>query len=301
MPKLKHQNNIRTKNNHFRYQDRGGHFVPSYGVCHRAVLDFHSEALIAAKEIRRTFAGKKLALFLSGGIDSEIMARAFYEAKIPFKARILRMAKNKNKHDWSWAVKWCKAHHVAYEFYDLDPIEFVQSGEYLKYADEAECSLFTIIHMIKMMEDVAALGEIPIMGSGDCYLEYNKSKRWVMPERRKFASFHRYADKKKFAAVPSFFQWSPELMASFLLDPVILNVVLSSKPKRHYTNPLKQEFYASHFPGLKKRPKYIGYEKLPSLEKKALRTLEKRHPEDLQEVLQPYGTLIRKLKAKPKK
>lgn len=291
---------IRTKSNHFKYGDVRGKFSPSYGQSQRPALDFHSECVIAAREIQKAYGKKKIALLMSGGIDSEIMARSFLAAKVPMIARILRLKDDKNIHDWTWAVAWCEANKVAYQFYDFDPIEFFESGEYLQYAKLSQCCLFSLLPIMKMLEDVVRRGEIPVMGSGECYLEYTKKQGWTLFERRKFVSFHRFLDQKKMAGIPSFFQWSPELMNSFLLDEMIQNLVLSLWPEYNSTLPIKQELYAAHFPGLPPRPKYFGYEKLLPLLLKANRILEKKYPQDLQEALLPYGGVVKKLSGKVK-
>jgi hypothetical protein len=253
--------------------------------------------VIAAREIQKAHPQKKIALLLSGGIDSEVMARSFLEAKVPFKGRILRLKDDKNIHDWSWAVAWCEANKVAYEFYDIDPVAFFESGEYLRYAAVSECCLFSLLPIMKMLEDIAENGEVPVMGSGECYLEMKTSVGWLLFERRKFASFHRFADKRKIAAIPSFFQWSPELMAAFLLDQEVKNLVLTTIPEYRSTLPIKHLLYQNHFPKLPERPKYYGYEKLIPLLTKACKILEKKYPQDLQEATFHYAAILKQLKA----
>jgi hypothetical protein len=64
---------------------------------------------------------------MSGGIDSEVTAEAFYQLKIPFRVLILSLFDQMNRGDIIWAVKWCKDREIPYTIVKLSFDEFIHN------------------------------------------------------------------------------------------------------------------------------------------------------------------------------
>jgi hypothetical protein len=62
---------------------------------------------------------------MSGGVDSEVTAQAFYDLGVPFRVLILSLFDGINKGDIIWAVKWCKDHDVDYKIVKLSLNQFM--------------------------------------------------------------------------------------------------------------------------------------------------------------------------------
>ena len=62
-------------------------------------------------------------LCLSGGVDSEMMARVFLSCGFIFKVAILRFKNDLNLYDIRYAVSFCDFYNLTYEFVDLDIID----------------------------------------------------------------------------------------------------------------------------------------------------------------------------------
>jgi len=72
--------------------------------------------------------GKKYnyVLTLSGGIDSEVTAEAFYQMGIPFRTISQRLLGGINDHDLKWANDWLKTRKVDHEVVELSEERFLE-------------------------------------------------------------------------------------------------------------------------------------------------------------------------------
>lgn len=297
-----------TKNNHFRFGYDRVPFVTrtsseqkwsvEYGRCKRVPLDWRSECLIAAKEIRGSTT-QDLYVCFSGGIDSQVVAESFRFARVPFRAAILRFKKDLNIHDISWAVIYCETNGVPYEFFDVDIDEFFLGGELKVMADLTQCVTPQLPSSMKLMEMIAKKGGYPILGSAECYLE-KTAQGWVMFEREKIAAVYRYLMATNTPGQAGFFQWNPEIMYSFLVDPMIRRLVSNRVEGHTSTYYLKSEIYENHFK-LMKRPKYTGFEKVMALDRRVRAALEEKYQAHTQECYIPYAQLLKALAPYPKR
>lgn len=64
---------------------------------------------------------------MSGGIDSEVTAEAFYHLGLKFRVLILSLFGGINRGDIIWAVKWCKDRDIDYKIINLSLDEFLHS------------------------------------------------------------------------------------------------------------------------------------------------------------------------------
>jgi len=72
--------------------------------------------------------GKKYnyVLTLSGGIDSEVTAEAFYQMGIPFRTISQRLLGGINDHDLKWANDWLKTRKIDHEVVELSEEQFLE-------------------------------------------------------------------------------------------------------------------------------------------------------------------------------
>lgn len=291
-----------TLKNHFEFGFDGTPFIfrtsneqrwwVNYGRCSRLPLDWRSECIIAAHGIRES-TQRELWLCFSGGIDSEVVAESFRYARVPFRAAIMRFKNDMNIQDICWAIAYCEIHNVPYELFDLDIDEFFNSGEMMHFADLTQCPTPQLPSSMKLMDIIAKRGGYPILGSAECYLSRHKTG-WYMYEREKIASLYRFLLKTGHSGQAGFFQWSPEIMFSFLVDPIVKNLVNDKIPTHKDTYYLKPEIYAQYFK-LQPRPKYTGFEKVARLDRKWRPILAQKYGHCDEQVYIRYDELIRQL------
>lgn len=274
-----------TENNHFKFgynnqepfahrQKASDMWWVQYGKSKNAPKDFYSECLVAAKKIK-TNINKKITVLFSGGIDSEVTLRSFQQAQVEFDIAILRFKNDFNVHDIAYAVMVCEQLNLKYKIYDLD-IEKFWATTGFEIAKKTKCpcpQLVTTMHLCSLVEGV------PVISSGECLLvkdvpqdyipgksEYLKSK-WFLWEKEKIAGFYRYFITQNTPGVPAFFQYTPELIYSFLKDPIVQDLVSDQISGKLSTESSKFRIYKQYF-DIIERPKYSGFEKILEMEEK---------------------------------
>jgi len=97
---------------------------------------------------------------MSGGIDSEVTAQAFYNQGIKFRVIILSLFDRINSGDIIWAVKWCKDREVEYKIVTLTFDRFltetiqqaIECGQFIcSYSQMALTHLFDHIELDEIL------------------------------------------------------------------------------------------------------------------------------------------------------
>lgn len=97
---------------------------------------------------------------MSGGIDSEVTAQAFYNQGIKFRVIILSLFDRINSGDIIWAVKWCKDREVEYKIVTLTFDRFltetiqqaIECGQFIRsYSQMALTHLFDYISLEEIL------------------------------------------------------------------------------------------------------------------------------------------------------
>jgi len=294
-----------TKNNHFKFGYDLQYFQPRrspeqkwtsyYGSIERPVKDWKSECISAAKEIAAS-TSKKIYVCFSGGIDSEVTIESFRLAGVPVTAAIVRFNDRLNDHDIDWAEKYCSKHSIPIEYFDVDIFSFYKTEEYHNII-EATQSFYPMLSLqMKAMEWVSLKGGFPVVGSAECYIERQPNRQWVMYEREIYASLYRYQILKNFEGVCGFFQWNPEVMYSFLIDPFVKKLINGELPGKTNSLEIKQDIYAFYFK-TEPRNKYYGWEKFGLLEEKMRMELLNRFSYAKGETKTAYNVALRILNA----
>lgn len=265
-----------TKNNHFKYYYNGipfsfrkspeDVFAVSHGSVSRPVKSWKTECLTAAQEIYSSYPQPINVLF-SGGMDSEVVVRSFVEASLDVKVHIIEFEDQLNFHDIQFAQKVCSELGIKPNIIPLNIRDFWKKDVW-SYAEEISSPspmLATIFWATDQIE-----GTI-VIGGGDGYFRRNEgSNVFYEWETEVFYSLYRWFVKRNRDGVPAFFQFSSELMLSFMMDPVVLNFVRDGKSRKLLsTRKIKHEIYSQHF-DLDFRVPQNGYENLIS-EEEALR------------------------------
>ena len=90
--------------------------VPEYK---RRSKSFHNDLTHLVKAFAEKYKGYRFVLALSGGIDSEVTAEAFYQLGIPFHAISQRLFEGANNYDIVYAAKYCRERNISHEIVEL--------------------------------------------------------------------------------------------------------------------------------------------------------------------------------------
>ena len=123
----------------------------------------------ALKRQAKTLEGKTNVLYLSGGVDSEIVAMAFLDAGVKFYPVIFSWVDNNgvrlNDFDTKFAVEFCAANNLKPVYSELNIEQFWESAEILEYADKYLCSspqILTYHKMVSLTDARIKSGEIDL-------------------------------------------------------------------------------------------------------------------------------------------
>lgn len=256
-----------TYKNHFKFGYNGEWFsfrkAPSdkwtvkYGRAEREAGTLKEECIHAAKLIQQE--GIPITILLSGGCDSEFAVRCFKEADVPISCATVAFKQNLNRHDIEYAIDICRQLNIKHKILELNIFDF-WLGDLWVYATKTYC-VSPQLPVIMWLSDQIE-GYI-IIGSGECYLT-NKMGEWEMFEREKVAAWYRHFLLTDKPGAPGFFQYTPELILSFLRDPVVQDLV-QNKLGFEESLPIKSRVYEKFYE-IRKREKYTGFEKIISVD-----------------------------------
>lgn len=210
-------------------------------------------------------------LFFSGGIDSEVMVRAFMEANVNFLITIVMFEDRLNLHDISFAVSFCQSHGLPYRILEIDLLRFwnnidpntgrtmldeiaILSKTFSPQLCEIIFSSLTIGHA---GDKPGLKTTLPVFGSGEPHL-VKRNEKWYLSEKERIASLYRAPMALDIPAIPAFFQYNPENTLAFMQSDAVLNNLYRTD-LNDSTN-AKFAIYSQSYPDLVYRPKYTGFE-----------------------------------------
>jgi hypothetical protein len=260
-----------TEGNHFKFGHNkqfiftnGFNYSFEFGQVKRPPLSWREEAILAAKKIAAS-TSEPITILLSGGIDSEVVSRAFVAAGVKHSLLFCEYFTTKdgkktiiNEYDSNYALKYIKESGLSFKILSLDIPNFF-SGPYHKYCEKYKLTLNNFSIYAWIVDETPG---VVVMGCGDLCL-YRLENTWST-FHREFPHwslmFEDWRARNK-NIVPRFFMYTPELMLSFLLDPLTKQFNKLSNPMRMLSmNTFKPLVYDSHWPDLKPRQKKHGLE-----------------------------------------
>jgi hypothetical protein len=231
----------------------------------RPVQSFRLEAIQAAKEIRAAFPGKTLYAMYSGGVDSEAMLEAFRLADIRVTVVLLEFTDGSNQHDLVWARRYLNRVKFSgdVKVIPFDIRSWIRSKECLDMARDMQTLELILTHLFKVAYDHLRDG-IVMTGHEEPSLWIEPGIGWVWNKHEVHYGMHKYFIKEGLSGIPSFFQWSTELLAAFIFNKNYTPAYYGLLNKKIWSaEQLKYGFYGSQFK-LEARTKYTGFENMLS-------------------------------------
>lgn len=259
-----------TKGNHLRYwfnddptQHWRGH---PYEVAHMSIgteepvndLGFVESLMETARTLVNRH-GDRFRLFLSGGLDSEVACRAFVKAGLRFIPTTIRFSNDLNKEDFHMATALCQELGLEQEVLDLDPTDFMRSGDWKRIAIEYQCYTFYQQLLIGIAEKLSSpmitIDEIEITKSTDGWNFIKKEDQ--------DGCWHRFVEKTGIPAYNNFYTYDVNTIVRFLKSPTIQQLVNDQIPGKLGWTSSKHAVY-SELTGFNmlNRPKRHGMERM---------------------------------------
>lgn len=234
----------------------------------RKLMPFRDECFTAAKEIYEAYDKKPVYVMFSGGIDSEAVLNSFVKTETPVIAVCIKFKDGHNDHELAYAQEYFDKVNFdksRIKVIDFDIKDWLRSNECKYLAEEAQTVELGYTHLFKVALDHLGDG-VTITGHEEpyCHRVDNEdgTSKWVFHNHERHYSIHKFFLKFGRAGVPSFFQWSSELLNSFMFNDhwtMLFNNMYS--PTIWGTEQLKYGFLGKAMQ-LKPRIKYTSFEKV---------------------------------------
>lgn len=219
---------------------------------------FKQECLRAARLICEAAGVRKVIIPMSGGLDSEVVARSFLECQIPFEAAILRYLPDLNDFDIRSARAFCAQYNIPSHVIDVDVLEYFKSPAHAESAEKYLCNspMYSVhLELCRKFKDdfVVFAGVIPTL---DLPAEINNNflhiSRYNIIEKTIHAfalmeypieanfCFDHFFSKNESQGVSNFFLYTPELILSSLVGN---DIFLMYEELQHFSRKINVHDY----------------------------------------------------------
>jgi hypothetical protein len=216
--------------------------------------------------------GRTPTVMLSGGFDSEVVAKSFIDTEIPFKAVTFRLKHGLNNHELYFIDKFVRRHNIDVEYIDIDLESWLESTDAIDRYEISGCYFAEMLPHMLLMDMIWEDKGLPIMGNGDLYVIRDLNPVWRMNDNSapKFIwnyiefepilAWFRYGVHRKILGGIGFFQHTPEITLSMAQEPEIYEVCTDCNPYKMSSRSTKYLVYRKYWPDLLQRMKFDGAE-----------------------------------------
>ena len=248
----------------FSRQSGNLEFRTHFGKQNKPIKDFKSELLNAAESVLGF--SSKPDLFFSGGVDSELMLRAFQNLKANFNVIIVRYENDYNLYDVSYAVTICSLLNISYKIIDFNLKKFYEN-ECITVSELAQIDRPRALPYCKFLE---LSDNLPILAGSDLYTFRTNDNYSVKGTWQSFCSewdtgWSRYAHAINRQAIPEWLKWTPGLVVSYMNLGWYKKLINDEYYGKLGVNSTKIIGYREAFPNLLERKKQTGFEKIDTL------------------------------------
>lgn len=213
--------------------------------------------------------GTDLAVFYSGGSDSEVVIRTLLALGIKPEVHIIQFADGLNEHEVQHAFKNCEAFGLEPHVWHHDAMRYIKDDMYLDFATKYQCSQ---IAYLKVLEYAKRLDKPVVMG-GEIYLQKHQhhddgalhaptSWYYVYREDEDGVTY-RYSYDTGHPVINEFFTYTPNLLYSWLTHPRIKSITNNEEPGKITLLSIKARVYEQQLGyALTAKNKFHGYEAL---------------------------------------
>lgn len=230
------------------------------------VLSFKEELLNAARSTLDHYPGIRPCVFFSGGVDSELMLRAYLDIKSNPLVYIIRYENDINIYDVSYAVTVCSLLNVDYKIVDFNLSKFYENDAEL-VSEQSQIDRPRMLPHLKFTE--CADGLI-IVGHSDMawarpHADYSKQVNWVCYDYEHDIGCDKYNLLHNRSAVYQWWKWTPGLIISYTKLKWFQELINDKYPGKLGINSTKLIGFKEAYPDLLERKKYTGFEQIEPL------------------------------------
>lgn len=227
---------------------------------------FKEELQKAAKSTLDHYPGLKPCIFFSGGVDSELILRAYLDIGANPEVYIVRYENDLNIYDVSYAITICTILKVEYNLIDFNLQQFYENDAE-KIAEDAQIDRPRMLPHIKFTE--CADGLI-IVGHSDIrwyrpHDDYTKKATWLAQDFEHDIGCDKYNILHNRPAIYQWWKWTPGLVISYTQLKWFKQLVNDEIIGKLGLNSSKLLGFREAYPDLITREKQTGFEKTDEL------------------------------------
>lgn len=213
------------------------------GRCQRRPHSFKEELRNNLTEIRKLNKGKKTFLFLSGGADSETIARCMLGIQgFNFTPVIITYDSDLNREEVRWALGFCKKFHLRPLIIPVKTADVFASSMIKSARRRYQCKSISYLSLIYVLNKIYRQNCLYLLGTGDPTLEFIRGRCMVAYSIEEAAIF-RFAQDRDMNIISNVFLWSPESYLSFLTSRELMYFAWQKGQIYRSSMPLKERLY----------------------------------------------------------
>jgi hypothetical protein len=269
-------------------------FSVTFNPCTRAPQSWSDEVDNTAQAIANS-TNKPLYVLMSGGIDSEMVARAFLDNGIKFKALTLKHKAGTNSHDTDWADIFCKNHNIQQEILELDTDKF---DTIIKNYIAQGYRSTNIYHYMQLyiLEYVESIGGFAVGGAGE-QIYYTIDNVINLKINPSYTLGRHWCQRNNTWHQLWFSLDNPEIFASYMQIDIV-RVMLQDPTyfvNDHPSSTEKIIILHKKWPKMWRRNKFSGFEKLQKIYRDPTEQKLKARFPDIQDLIIPIINIQQQL------
>lgn len=221
-------------------------FSISFNPPKRKIGSFKEEMQHFVRDVK-TSTDRPIALLLSGGLDSEVLARTLIQQKIEFEAFTCKFTNDQNAHDISYAYTLCEQFNIKHTTILIDPEEFIQSQFDSPKNEQFAGIAVALIYRLSEFLIKQGFFVLSSQGSEFC-IEHGNINFYSDNDRIHFLLDGNYSNFT-----------TTEVFKSIVNDPVVRDNYFNKMHKQQALE-VRNLMYYYHYPELQKRNKLDGWE-----------------------------------------
>jgi hypothetical protein len=245
--------------------------------------------------------GTDLALFYSGGSDSEIVLRVLLTLGVNPVIHTIKFTNGGNEHETAYANEFCKSANLKQVIWNFDVEKYIADQAYLDLGLRYTCSQ---IAYITVLEHIRKIDKTAIMG-GEVYFQKHgrndgrvKSPfEWYYIYREDEDGItYRYTEDTGHQVINEVFTYTPEVLYTWLDTPEVRSVANNEMRGKLTLLTVKKDIYEREMQTqLTARTKFNGYEMMAWRNQMVKRELQDRLPR-MRTVKYEYHELMKHLR-----
>jgi hypothetical protein len=253
-------------------------FKTSFGQFNKSPMSFKDELKLAAATTIDYYPGLHPSILLSGGLDSEIMLRAYLDIGIVPDIYIFRYENDYNIYDVSYAITICSSLDIKYNLIDFNLQKFYEDDAE-RLSEISQIDRPNALPYCKFLETIDGL---PIMGASDLSIvrtteDYSTRGIWNVRCWEHDIGWSKFLRKIDKPGIAEWFKWSPGLVHSYLRLNWCRRLVTDHYIGKLGTNSTKIIGYREAYPNLLDRTKKTGFENITVLSNEFEAFLKKKY------------------------